>query len=75
MGQGVGGHGQPTYQPGGPWGPISLAPMAVSSRINRGTELLIGALKARHLPNWRSLSGPTSCAPMAASSGEASSFK
>ena len=32
-----------------PWGFISFDPMAASSRIDRGTELLIGAPKARIL--------------------------
>ena len=49
-------------------GPISLAPMAASSSIAKGTELLIDAPKVRYLPTRRSQWGPTSFAPMGASS-------
>ena len=40
--QDLGDHGRLTYQPGGH---ISLAPMTASCRIDRGTELLVGAPK------------------------------
>ena len=44
------------------------------SEGERWTELLIGAPKARDLPTWRTTWGPTSFAPMAASSHKFQSY-
>ena len=62
------------------WGPISLAPLAASSRIDRGDraanrfaeleELLTCAPKARNLLTCRPRFGPTSFAAVGASSRE-----